>query len=168
VPISTISRSAVRCCTPGIVHSSSEAAAKGRSCSKLGPQKAGFGQLAPPRRVRDIRLAARDKQLHRLHELRPSLREAVTVTAAHHPLAGMCLVVEGRRAVGGVACVIVRLPDGTPGTIPLSATSATVAGDTDAPAGGLLPQDSASTPHHAQHHQRARCAGSRFRSSRQA
>jgi hypothetical protein len=69
--------------------------------------------------------------------LRPSLPEAVTVTAAHHPLAGMQLAVEGRRAVGGVACVIVRLPDGTPGTIAVSATSA-AADDGGRPAGALL------------------------------
>jgi len=47
----------------------------------------------------------------------------VTVTAARHPLAGMRLAVEGRRAVRGVACLVVRLPDGTPGTVELSATS---------------------------------------------
>ena len=44
---------------------------------------------------------------------------------------------EGRRAVGGVPCVIVRLPDGTPATIAVSATSA-AADDGGAPAGGLL------------------------------
>jgi hypothetical protein len=59
--------------------------------------------------------------------LRPSLPEEVTVTAAHHPLAGMRLAVEGRRAVRGAACLIVRLPDGTPGTVELSATSCAAA-----------------------------------------
>jgi hypothetical protein len=62
----------------------------------------------------------------------------VTVTAAHHPLAGRRLAVEGRRAVGGVPCVIVRLPDGTPATLAVSATSAAGGGDVDTPAGGLL------------------------------
>jgi hypothetical protein len=66
------------------------------------------------------------------------LPDAVTVTATHHPLAGRRLVVEGRRAVGGVPCLIVRLPDGTPATIAVSATSAAAAGDEDAPAVGLL------------------------------
>jgi hypothetical protein len=70
--------------------------------------------------------------------LRPSLPGEVTVTAAHHPLVGMRLAVEGRRRVRGAACLIVRLPDGTPGTIALSATSAAVAGDAEASAGGLL------------------------------
>jgi len=59
------------------------------------------------------------------------------VTAAHHPLAGMRLAVEGRRAVGGALCLIVRLPDGTPGTIELSATSCAAA-DSGAPVGALL------------------------------
>ena len=39
------------------------------------------------------------------------------MTAAHHPLAGMRLAVEGRRAVHGAACLIARVPDGTPGTV---------------------------------------------------
>jgi hypothetical protein len=51
----------------------------------------------------------------------------VTVTAAHHPLCGARLAVEGRRRVGGVPCLIVRLPDGTPGTVEVQATSATAA-----------------------------------------
>jgi len=68
--------------------------------------------------------------------LRPSLPEEVAITAVHHPLAGMRLPVEGRRAVRGVACLIVRLPDGTPGTVAVSATSARA--DIDPPAGLLL------------------------------
>ena len=51
----------------------------------------------------------------------------MTVTAARHPLCGERLAVEGRRRVGGVRCLIVRLPDGTPGTIEVAATSAGVA-----------------------------------------
>jgi hypothetical protein len=69
--------------------------------------------------------------------LRPSLPEEVTVTAAHHPLAGRRLAVEGRRAIGGRAHLIVRLPDGTPGTVELRATSAAAA-EGGAPAGALL------------------------------
>jgi hypothetical protein len=56
--------------------------------------------------------------------LRPSLPEGVTVTAPAHPLFGEQLAVEGRRRVGGVPCLIVRLPDGTPGTIEVRVTSA--------------------------------------------
>jgi len=46
------------------------------------------------------------------------------VTSGHHPLCAARLVVEGGRRVGGVPCLIVRLPDGTPGTIEVRATSA--------------------------------------------
>ena len=62
----------------------------------------------------------------------------MTVTAAQHPLCGARLAVEGRRRVGGAACLIVRLPDGTPGTVEVRATSAAVAAEAEAPAGGLL------------------------------
>ena len=61
----------------------------------------------------------------------------MTVTAAHHPLCGERLAVEGRRKVGGVPCLIVRLPDGTPGTIEVQATSVGSAAG-EAVAGGLL------------------------------
>jgi predicted homoserine dehydrogenase-like protein len=60
----------------------------------------------------------------------------VTVTAAHHPLVGVRLGVEGRRRVRGVRCLIVRLPDGTPGTVEVSATSAAAGSET--PAAGVL------------------------------
>ncbi len=56
--------------------------------------------------------------------MRRSLPAEVLVTAVGHPLAGRTLAVAGHRLVGGVACLIVRLPDGSPGTIALSATSA--------------------------------------------
>ena len=59
------------------------------------------------------------------------------MTAAHHPLAGRQLAVEGRRAFGGRAHLIVRLPDGTPGTVELEATSAAAVED-GASAGALL------------------------------
>jgi len=61
----------------------------------------------------------------------------VTVTAAGHPLCGERLAVEGRRRVGGVPCLIVRLPDGTPGTIEVQATSAGAPAG-EAAAGALL------------------------------
>jgi hypothetical protein len=48
----------------------------------------------------------------------------VLVTASAHPLRGARLVVEGRTTVGGVRCLVVRLPDGTTGTIAVAATSA--------------------------------------------
>jgi hypothetical protein len=57
------------------------------------------------------------------------LPEGVTVTAPAHPLFGEQLAVEGRRRVGGVPCLIVRLPDGTPGTIEVQATSAGLSAD---------------------------------------
>jgi hypothetical protein len=72
--------------------------------------------------------------------LRSSAPEAVTVTALAHPLCGVRLVIEGRRRVRGVPCLIVRLPDGTPGTVAVSATSASGA-DGEAPAGTLLSID---------------------------
>jgi hypothetical protein len=68
--------------------------------------------------------------------LRPLLPEEVTVTAAAHPLCGERLAVEGRRRVGGVPCLIVRLPDGTPGTIEVQATSA--AATASEPSAGVL------------------------------
>ena len=54
--------------------------------------------------------------------------EEVTVTTPAHPLVGVRLAVEGRRRVRGVPCLIVRLPDGTPGTIEVQATSVGSAG----------------------------------------
>jgi hypothetical protein len=83
-----------------------------------------FQQLTEPLRVLDVGLSPRDNQHHRLHELRASLPGEVTVTAAYHPLCGERLAVEGRRRVHGVPCLILRLPDGTPGTIEVQATSA--------------------------------------------
>jgi hypothetical protein len=71
--------------------------------------------------------------------LRPSLPEGVTVTAPAHPLFEELLAVEGRRRVGGVPCLIVRLPDGTPGTIEVEATSAQPA--VSGAAGTLLSAD---------------------------
>jgi len=72
--------------------------------------------------------------------LRPSLPGEVTVIAAPHPLVGARLAVEGRRRVGGVPCLIVRLPDGTPGTIEVQATSAGAA-DANVSVGALLSAD---------------------------
>ena len=62
-----------------------------------------------------------------MRELRRSLPAEVLVTAVGHPLAGRTLAVAGHRVIGGAVCVIVRLPDGSPGTVALSATDA--AGD---------------------------------------
>jgi hypothetical protein len=62
----------------------------------------------------------------------------VTVTAAHHPLCGARLAVEGRRRVRGVLCLIVRLPDGTPAAIELEATSAGAAASKPAALAALL------------------------------
>jgi hypothetical protein len=69
--------------------------------------------------------------------LRASLPGEVTVTAACHPLCGARLAVQGRRRVRGVPCLIVRLPDGTPGTVEVQATSAGAMAN-EPPAGALL------------------------------
>ena len=105
--------------------------------TKLGRTSPCCDQLADPLRVLHIGLAPGDDQEHRLRELRASLPEGVTVTAPAHPLLGERLAVEGRRRVGGVPCLIVRLPDGTPGTIEVQATSAGSAAG-EAAAGTLL------------------------------
>jgi hypothetical protein len=94
-------------------------------------------QLRDPNSVDRVGLATRDDQEYRLHELRSSLPGEVTVTAAQHPLCGERLVVEGRRPVGAAPCLIVRLPDGTPGTIEVRAMSAGAAAG-EAAAGALL------------------------------
>jgi hypothetical protein len=62
----------------------------------------------------------------------------VTVTAAHHPLCGQRLAVEGRRRVGGVSCLIVRVPDGTPGTVEVQATSTEQVASEPSSAGALV------------------------------
>ena len=95
-------------------------------------------KLTEPLRVLDVGLAAGDNQHHRLHELRPPLPDEVTVTHAFHPLCGQQLTVAGRRRVGGMPCWIVRLPDGTPGTIAVQATSTEQVASEPSSAGALL------------------------------
>jgi hypothetical protein len=56
--------------------------------------------------------------------LRGSVPAEVIVISPAHPLVGRTLVVEGRRLVGGERCLLVRLPDGSPATVAVSATSA--------------------------------------------
>jgi len=60
------------------------------------------------------------------------------VTHAFHPLCGQRLAVEGRRRVGGMPCWIVRLPDGTPGTIAVQVTSTEQVASVPSSAGALL------------------------------
>jgi hypothetical protein len=67
--------------------------------------------------------------------LRGSLPAEVVVVAPAHPLAGRTLVVDGHRTVGGERCLLVRLPDGSAGSVALSATSA---GERPAGGGALL------------------------------
>jgi hypothetical protein len=74
-----------------------------------------------------------DEEPDRLRELRRSLPSEVVVIAPTHPLAGRTFAVEGHRTVGGERCLLVRLPDGSAGTVALSATSV---GGRRAPAGG--------------------------------
>ena len=100
-------------------------------------QQPGLHQLADPGRIGAVGLAAGDNQEYRLHELRRSLPAEVTITAPWQPLCGDQLAVEGHRRVRGVPCLVVRLPDGTPGTVEVSATSVGAAAS-DAPAGALL------------------------------
>jgi hypothetical protein len=47
----------------------------------------------------------------------------VFITEPAHPLVGRTLVVEGQRTVRGERCVLVRLPDGSAGSVALSATN---------------------------------------------
>jgi hypothetical protein len=51
------------------------------------------------------------------------LPSEVVVVAPAHPLAGRTLAVQGQRMVGAERCLLVRLPDGSAGTVALSATS---------------------------------------------
>ena len=77
-----------------------------------------------------------DEEGRRLSGVRGSLPGEVLVTAVEHPLAGSRLAVEGRTTVGGVRCWVVRLPDGTTGTVAVAATSA--GGGSGRVAGGVL------------------------------
>jgi hypothetical protein len=70
-----------------------------------------------------------------LRELRRSLPAEVVVVAPTHPLVGRTLGVEGYRTVGGELRLLVRLPDGSPGSVAVSATSA---GERPAGGGALL------------------------------
>jgi hypothetical protein len=47
----------------------------------------------------------------------------VLITEPAHPLVGRMLVVEGQRTVGSERCLLVRLPDGSAGSVAVSATS---------------------------------------------
>ena len=58
-----------------------------------------------------------------------------------HPLYGERLAVEGRRRVGGVPCLIVRLPDGTPGTVEVAATNAGLLGGEECSTAALVSAD---------------------------
>jgi len=90
--------------------------------------------------LRAERDLARDhEEEHRLRGSRASLPADVLVTSRAHPLAGTRLAVEGRTTVDGVRCLVVRLPDGTPGTIAVAATSAGAPGQ--AATGALLTVD---------------------------
>ena len=74
-----------------------------------------------------------DEEPDRLRELRRSWPAEVVVIEPTHPLVGRTLAVEGRRTVGGELCLLVRLPDGSAGSV---AVSATALGGGRAPAGG--------------------------------
>ena len=80
--------------------------------------------------------AANDEEGRRLSDVRGLLPGEVLVTAVEHPLAGSRLAVEGRTTVSGQRCWVVRLPDGTTGTIAVAVTSG--GGDLERAAGGVL------------------------------
>jgi hypothetical protein len=58
----------------------------------------------------------------RLQQLRAVLPCEVRVTSVTHPLFGRLLAASGFRRRGGVLSLVVRLPDGSPGTIRADAT----------------------------------------------
>jgi len=62
----------------------------------------------------------------------------VLVTDRVHPLYGRQLTVLAPTVVKGVRCLIVRLPDGSPAAVPLSATSASPAREPAGEAVALL------------------------------
>ena len=57
-----------------------------------------------------------------MRELRRSLPSEVVVIDPWHPLVGRTLAVDGCRMVGGERCLLVRRPDGSAGSVALSAT----------------------------------------------
>jgi hypothetical protein len=65
-----------------------------------------------------------DEEPARLRELRRSLPFEVVVVEPTHPLAGRALCGGGQRTVRGERCLLVRLADGSAGTVALSATNA--------------------------------------------
>lgn len=77
-----------------------------------------------------------DEEGRRLSDVRGPLPGEVLVTAVEHPLAGSRLAVEGRTTVGGVRCWVVRLPDGTTGTV--MAAASVGGGGLERAAGGVL------------------------------
>ena len=50
------------------------------------------------------------------------LPREVRVTSATHPLSGRLLAARSFTRLGGVLMLVVELPDGSPGTIPVAAT----------------------------------------------
>ena len=68
-------------------------------------------------------LAGAGRDGDRLHYLRSVLPTEVRVTAAAHPLFGQLLHAAAFKRWNGVLHLVVRLPDGSPGTISAAATS---------------------------------------------
>jgi len=60
------------------------------------------------------------------------------VVDPRHPLAGRTLAVDGSRMVGGERCLLVRRPDGSAGTVALSATNLAARGASSGGGGVLL------------------------------
>jgi hypothetical protein len=68
------------------------------------------------------RLAHTDRESDRLQHLRRLLPCEVRVTSAVHPLFGRLLGATGFKRIDGSLFLVVGLPDGSPGTIPVTAT----------------------------------------------
>jgi hypothetical protein len=82
-------------------------------------------------------LAGARSDSDRLQHLRAALPCEVRVVAAAHPLFGSLLAAEGFRRVDGIVFLVVRLPDGSPGTIRADATDV-LGASTEEPPGTVL------------------------------
>ena len=86
---------------------------------------------------REVGLAGFGSDSDRLQHLRAALPCEVRVVTAAHPLFGSLLAAEGFRRVDGTVFLVVRLPDGSPGTTRADATDVLGASGEDA-AGTVL------------------------------
>ena len=73
-------------------------------------------------RLDEVRFPGAGRDGDTLQHLRAALPAEVRVTAATHPLFGRLLVATGFKRWKGVLLLVVTLPDGSPGTVPVDAT----------------------------------------------